>query len=100
MANKIKINLPAQLGSADLLNAGMYGTAAVLRVQWAASATGTFADLSGTDATPTVALVSGQETYSAFDPSGDAARWYRSRIENTGGTRLSDWSVATPTIYV
>ena len=56
-------------------------------------------DLTGTGATPTVVIVSGTEVYSAYDPNGTATTWYRARIEDSGGTRLSDWSVVQLTIY-
>jgi len=99
MANKIKVTLPLLVPASDLLNAGMYGTGSLFRVQSAPTRDGTYADLTGTGATPTVALVSGTEVYSAYDPNGTATTWYRARIEDSGGTRLSDWSVVTLTIY-
>jgi hypothetical protein len=99
MANKITVNLPAQVPSSDLLNAGMYGTGALVRVQWAASKLGSFADISGTGSTPTVAIVTGTESYPAYDPTGVSGTWYRARIEDSGGTRLSDWSAPRLTTY-
>lgn len=78
--------------SDGLLSDGMYGAAAVIRVQWSATAGGTYADLSGTGSDPTVPLVAGVRDYYADDPSGTSTRWYRSRYENAGGTILSDWS--------
>ena len=75
-----------------LLNAGAYGTGALMRVQFCATETGTYADIAGTGSTPTVALVAGDRAYVAYDPAGTVGIWYRTRYENAGGTRLSDWS--------
>ena len=60
-------------------------------MQWSATETGSFADVSGTGSTPTVPIVAATRTYDAYDPNGTASLWYRTRIENAGGTRLSDW---------
>ncbi len=76
----------------QLLNAGAYGTGAVIRLQWSATSTGTFADVSGTGSTPTIAIVTDIRSYTGYDPSGVATRWYRTRFENAGGTIVSDWS--------
>lgn len=78
----------------ELLNAGAYGTGAVFRVQSSTTETGTFADISGTGSTPTVALVDGTRSYTAYDPSGTSSTWYRTRFENSGATRVSDWTAA------
>ncbi|OHC40462.1 MAG: hypothetical protein A2211_05095 [Rhodanobacter sp. RIFOXYA1_FULL_67_6] len=99
MANAILVKLPVRTPSATVLLAGVYGTSAVLRVQSGASENGTFSDLTGTGSTPTIAIVSGTETYTAADPNGTSATWYRSRIENADASRLSDWSVSQPTLY-
>lgn len=78
----------------ELLNAGLYGAGAVIRVQVGAAAAGPFADLSGTGATATLPLVSGTRLYTAFDPTGTPASWYQYRFENAGATRLSDYVAA------
>lgn len=78
----------------EVLNAGAYGTGALVRLQWSATETGTFADVSGTGSTPTTAVVSGTRSYTAYDPNGDTSTWYRTRYEDSGATRLSDWSAA------
>jgi hypothetical protein len=75
-----------------ILNAGAYGTGALMRLQWCATETGAFADVSGTGSTPTIAVVTLTRSYAAFDPDGTVSRWYRTRFENAAGTRLSDWS--------
>jgi hypothetical protein len=76
----------------ELLNAGAYGAGAIIRVQSAATSGGAYADLTGTGSTPTIPLVAGDRTYTAYDPNGTATTWYRTRYENAGATRLSDWS--------
>jgi len=78
----------------ELLNAGAYGAGAVIRLQSAAAEAGPFADVSGTGSTPTIALLAGVRTYTGYDPAGTSSSWYRSRYENTGATRVSDWSAA------
>jgi hypothetical protein len=80
--------------SDDLLNTGAYGAGALIRVQTSATMGGAYADLTGTGATPTLPLVAGDRTYTAYDPAGAVTSWYRTRYENVGGTRLSDWSAA------
>ena len=95
-ANVVRLRLMASVPSADLLDTNMYGAGAVIRTQSATSETGTYADITGDT---TVPLVSGTESYTAHDPLGTSATWYRSRFENAGGTRLSDWSAAKPTTY-
>ena len=97
MANKIKLTLPTLVPAADLLNTDMYGAGAVIRTQSSATETGTYADITGS--TVTRAIVSGTETYSAYDPLGTSGSWYRTRIENSGATRVSDWSPAEATVY-
>jgi hypothetical protein len=79
-----------------ILNAGEYAAGALMRLQWSATSTqpGTFADISGTGSTPTVNIVSGQFSYPAYDPNGTASLWYRTRFENSGGTRLSGWTAS------
>ena len=77
-----------------VLNAGEYGSGALLRLQWSATQAGTYVDVSGTGSTPSVPVVSGQRSYPAYDPAGTTTTWYRTRFENAGGTRLSAWSPA------
>lgn len=78
----------------ELLNAGAYDAGALIRLQSGASEAGPFADVSGTGATPTPALVAGTRIYTGYDPNGTAATWYRTRFENATGTRVSAWSAA------
>lgn len=75
-----------------LLNAGAYGAAAVMRLQWSATDVGAFVDVSGTGSTPTITVLTGTRSYDAYDPNGTVSTWYRTRFENVGATRLSDWS--------
>ena len=76
----------------DILNTGAYATGALVRLQWSATETGTYADVSGTGSTPTIAVVTGTRSYTGYDPLGIVSTWYRTRFENAGATRLSDWS--------
>ena len=76
----------------QLRNPGMYDTGALIHIQSSATEAGTFADLSGTGSTPTIALVAGTVSYTGYDPAGTAATWYRTQYENAGATRLSGWS--------
>lgn len=76
----------------ELLNAGAYGSGAIVRVQWSATETGTFADISGTGSTPTVPIVAATTAYTAYDPAGTSSTWYRTRYESATAARLSDWS--------
>jgi len=76
----------------QLLNAGAYGTGALMRLQSCATEAGAYVDISGTGSTPTIALVAATRAYTAYDPAGAVTTWYRTRYENAGGTRLSDWS--------
>jgi hypothetical protein len=100
MANKITVNLPVFVTSTDLLNAGMYGTDARLRIQTAATKGGSFADLTGTGSTPTVTITAGAESYTAYDPAGAVTAWYRARIESLDATRLSEWSAQRLTMGI
>ena len=77
----------------ELLDTGAYGSGAVVRVQSATAQAGTYADLTGTGSTPTLALVAATKSYKAYDPTGDSSTWYRTRYEDSGATRTSDWSV-------
>ena len=85
MPNVIRVHVD---GVDDLLNAGMYGAGAIVRVHTAATETGVFANVG------TAALVSGTQTYTIYHTTGIASDWYRTRYENVGGTTLSDWSEA------
>lgn len=89
MANilTVEVSNPAQL-----LNAGAYGTGAVIRVQSSASSSGTYADVTGTGSTPTITIVATTTAYTGYDPSGLSSTWYRTRYENSGATRTSDWT--------
>jgi hypothetical protein len=80
--------------AAELLNTGAYGAGALIRIQTSATQAGTYADLTGTGSTPTLGLVSGTRLYTGYDPAGVSSSWYRTRYEDAGGTRLSDWTVA------
>jgi hypothetical protein len=71
---------------------GQYGTGALIRVQSSATEAGAYADLSGTGSDPTVAILAGERSYEADDPNGTGSTWYRTRYENAGATRVSDWS--------
>lgn len=91
MANVLKITVD---NPDEILNAGAYGAGAVLRVQSATAEVGPFTDVSGTGSTPTIPIVSGTTAYDAYDPNGATDTWYRTRYENAGATRASDWSAA------
>jgi hypothetical protein len=78
----------------QILNAGAYAAGALIRLQWAATEAGTFADVSGTGSTPTIPVVTLVRSYTGYDPAGIVSTWYRTRFENSGATRLSDWSAA------
>lgn len=78
----------------QILNAGGFGAGAVIRVQTSATEAGVFADVAGAGSTPTIAIVDPVRVYTGYDPAGIASSWYRTRFENAGGTRLSDWSTA------
>lgn len=74
-----------------ILTTGQYGTGALMRLQWSATEGGAYADVTGTGSTPTITVVAGQRSYPASDPNGTVSTWYRTRLENLAGTRLSDW---------
>jgi hypothetical protein len=76
----------------EILNTGAYGAGALMRLQTSATEAGIYADVTGTGSTPTTVVVAGDRSYTAYDPNGTAASWYRTRFENVGGTRLSEWS--------
>lgn len=78
----------------EILNAGLYGAGAIIRVQTSATEAGAFADVTGTGSTPTIAVVTGVRSYTGYDPNGTSTSWYRTRYENVGATRLSDWTPA------
>ena len=58
----------------------------------AAAQGGPYSDLTGTGSTPTLTIIPATTSYTAYDPAGAATTWYRSRYENVGATRASDWS--------
>jgi hypothetical protein len=78
----------------QILNAGAYGTGAIVRLQSATDSGGPFTDISGTGSTPSTAVIAGTRSYLAYDPNGLATTWYRTRYENVGASRVSDWSDA------
>ena len=89
------VSLPIPVANPDeLLNAGMFGAGAVIRVQTGAAEAGAFADVAGTGSTPTIPVVAATRAYTAYAPTGTAASWYRWRVENAGATRLGDWCAA------
>jgi hypothetical protein len=76
----------------ELLNAGLYGAGAVIRIQSSATETGAYADVSGTGSTPTKAIVAATRSYTGYDPNGTSSTWYRVRYESSNATRVSDWT--------
>lgn len=78
----------------EILNPGAYDVSALIRLQTSATQAGTFADVTGTGATPTINVVATTLTYTGYDPAGTSSSWYRTRFENLAGTRLSDWATA------
>ena len=91
MPNPVDINVP---NPDEILNAGLYAAGAVIRLQSSTTETGVFADVSGTGSTPTIAIVTLTNSYTGYDPNGTSSTWYRTRYENSGATRLSDWKAA------
>jgi hypothetical protein len=89
MANPLKIQVE---NPDDLLNAGVYGTGALIQIQSATTHGGAYADLTGTGSTPTIAIVSATYAYSGYDPNGASTTWYRTRYKNAAGSLTSDWS--------
>jgi hypothetical protein len=81
----------------QIRNAGAYDTTAIMRLQTSATEAGAFADVSGTGSTPTIPVVAATNSYNGYDPNGIGSSWYRTRFENAGATRLSDWSAAFQT---
>ena len=73
-------------------NVGAYDTGAIIRLQSSATEAGAFADVTGTGSTPTIPVVTLIRSYDGYDPNGTVSTWYRTRFENVGATRLSDWS--------
>ena len=78
----------------EILNAGLYGTGALIRIQSSTTETGAFADLTGTGSTPTIAVLAATRSYTGYDPLGTSSTWYRTRYESADTLRLSDWSAA------
>jgi hypothetical protein len=77
-----------------ILATGAYGAGAVVRLQTATTEAGAYADVTGTGSTPTIAVVTATRSYTGYDPAGVVSSWYRTRYENVGATRLSDWSTS------
>jgi len=50
----------------QVLNAGLYGAGAVVRVQTGATKTGVFADVSGAGSTPTIPVVTATRSYTGL----------------------------------
>lgn len=94
MASVIKVTVE---NAGELLNAGAYGAGALIRIQSSATESGSFANLSGTGSTPTIALVDGTRIYTGYDPSGTTSLWYKVRYESSDGLRTSDYSAAFQT---
>lgn len=76
----------------EILNAGSFGAGALFRLQSSATEGGVYADVAGTGSTPTVLIVTGVRTYTGYDPSATTTTWFRYRVENAAGTKLSDFS--------
>ena len=89
MANALRIQVE---NPDDLLNAGVYGGSAVIRIQSATSNGGSYSNLSGTGSTPTIPIVTLTYSYAGYDPNGASTTWYRTRYENGAGSLTSDWS--------
>jgi hypothetical protein len=89
VANRIDITIESP---DDILHAGAQGAGAIIRLQWSATETGAFVDVSGTGSTPTIPIVAGQRYYTGRDPTGDTSTWYRYRYEDVGAVRPSNWS--------
>lgn len=70
----------------ELLNVGMYGALAIIRLQSSALEAGPFVN----EATATI--TTGGRIYTLFDADGSISTWYRTRYENAGGTSVSEWS--------
>jgi len=76
----------------EILDAGLYGAGALVRLQAAVAEAGPFADVSGTGSDPTTTVELGRRAYTAMDPNGIQSTWYRTRYENVGASRVSDWT--------
>lgn len=71
----------------DLLVTAAYGAGAIARLHRDTSAA-----FAAPTSVTTVALVSGTDRYEVWDADGASTSWYRWRVENAGGTELSDWT--------
>lgn len=69
----------------ELLNAGMYGAGAVIRLESAATEAGTYTSVT------TAAIVTATRLYTLYDAAGAATTWYRVRYEASGGTPASEY---------
>jgi hypothetical protein len=85
MPNSIKVQVD---DPAVLLNAGMYGAGAIVRLESSASEAGAYASV------VTAALVTTTNLYTLYDSAGSTSTWYRTRYENAGGSSFSDYSAA------
>jgi hypothetical protein len=85
MAQQIVLHVQ---NAGDLLATAAYGAGAVARLH-----RDTTAAFAAPTSVTTVALVSGTDRYEVWDADGTASSWYRFRVENSGGTEVSDWSV-------
>ena len=85
MANTIKVYVEDPSG---ILAGGNYDAGAIVRVQWCATETGAYANLT------TIPVVAGTYAYTVYDTAGTSATWYKTRFENAGGTILSDYCTA------
>lgn len=85
MANVIPVTVE---NPDELLNAGMYGAGAIVRLQSGLTETGAFSNES------TAAIITATRLYTLYDQDGTSTTWYRTRYENAGGTVVSDWSPA------
>ncbi len=91
MANTLTITVE---NPTALLDSGLYGSGALIRTQSSATEAGAYADITGTGSDPTIAIVADQRAYTVNDPNGTSSTWYRTRYENAGATRVSDWSTS------
>ena len=70
----------------ELLNASAYDAGALVRLQSSTTEAGAYSNVA------TASLVAGTRIHVLYDANGTGSTWYRTRYENAGGTRTSDWS--------
>lgn len=85
MANVIRVRVE---NPDDLLNTGMYGAGALIRLQSSATETGAYTDVT------TAAIVSATNIYAIYDSAGGSTTWYKTRYESASGALTSDYSAA------